>query len=424
MIAFFSNWFMLFPVAFSLFVGLRLAECSVDRGQPTLGVLTIRVMIALLFAFSLLAVGLRASALSLTWMVLLALFAFVIFWKNRRLERSAMLYTALGTVEPADQAAVAEFFRRENRGWVRRKATRLGRSLATGLSWWLALETLGIAKGVYERLAVRLQQQYGPQATKELQVGFHRMRSQEMLAPLQIEAEAERLLGRLLIFSWVVFLVPLVSMMMMFILPTFKEMFEEFGLELPPVMLAVIAVADGVGGWGAVVFGLLSLLILLTAGLGLLLWIFPQWMQLPGLRWLGRDYYRNVGYAAFARSLEQHPDLIQACVATENLVCIANVSQNYAHAAQLLRGGMSPSDAFVGARILSRRETQQLGLDDRDPSWGLQQMANWKATRMLARYSAVVQSLVVGLTLLLALIVGAVAVGFIQSLSTMIWSLS
>ena len=95
MTAFTSNWFVFFPLAFSLFVAIRLAEGSVDRRQTQLGQLAVRGLIGLLFLFAVLAVGLRASPLGLAWIGLLAVFAVVIAVKNRRLKRSAWLMTAL-----------------------------------------------------------------------------------------------------------------------------------------------------------------------------------------------------------------------------------------------------------------------------------------------------------------------------------------
>ena len=82
MTAFTSNWFVFFPLAFSLFVAIRLAEGSVDRGQSQFGLLVIRSLIGLLFLFSIFAVGLRTSLLGLCWILLLVVFTAVIVWKK------------------------------------------------------------------------------------------------------------------------------------------------------------------------------------------------------------------------------------------------------------------------------------------------------------------------------------------------------
>ncbi len=420
--AFTSNWYIFFPLAFSLFISLRLAQGSTDDGRSSRGLTVVRSVIATLFVFALLGVGLRSHILSFFWMALGGFFAGALFWKNRRLERSALLLSALHAETEPKQLSLTETFWIENRGWLRRTAASLRRDNSAGKSWWRALEERRIAKGVYERLAVRLIALYGP-STKQKS---HKQAAGELLTPLQVEAEVERMLGRLFIFSWTVFVFPLITMIIVFIVPTFKEMFEEFGLKLPPMMLAVIAVADVVSK-----FGLFFALVLVPWGIAivflmLLLWFFPQVLQRYPFRWLCNDYFRTAGFSALSYAIANESNLTLACQATGRLLAVEDLGRQYQVAASLLEEGMLPQQALLQAGLLERRERDafQIGFDHRDPSWCLQQLAGWKMSRMFARYSVLIQCAIVIITLLLAVVIGSVAVGVIQVLSTMINSLA
>ncbi|MCA9131617.1 MAG: type II secretion system F family protein [Planctomycetales bacterium] len=425
MIAFPANWFVLFPTALCLLVALRLAEGKADRRGQGLGTLAVRALIAMLFTFSVLAVGLRSSPLSIPWLLLMTVFAGIVWRKNRRLEQAAMLYTALGVKEPSNQAWLADSFYRENRGWVRSRAAALGRELARGQSWWTALERQGIAQGLYDKLAVRLTARYGePQAVQPEAIG-----DAEVLAPLQIEAEAERLLGRLFFFSWALLLFPILGVFLAVVVPTLDQLSRESGLQLPPLLRASLAVRDSATtfGWSNNLLSLITLLlitlgILAAIGLGLALWLYPRLLQRRPLRWLCRDYYRNLGFTALARALEHEPDLLRACQATAELVPLPHLSVRYTAAAQRLSQGATPREALRKSGLLSRREFQvmALGFDNSNPAWSLKQLGTWKTARMLSRYSLLVQLAVVVLTLLLGAIVGGLAIGTVQTLCNLI----
>jgi type II secretory pathway component PulF len=102
------------------------------------------------------------------------------------------------------------------------------------------------------------------------------------------------------------------------------------------------------------------------------------------------------------------------------------VAQTYQAAAILMEQGASPATAFQESQLLSKRELKAFGvsLASGDPAWGLRELASWKTERMLNRYSVIVQILVVLITLLMAVIVGLVAVGIMGALATLIDSLS
>ncbi len=417
-----SNWFVFFPLAVSLFVGLRLAEGSADLGGRSFGISFLRLVIATLLIFAILAVGLRGNPLGVVWLFLVGCFAFILFWKHRRLERSALLLTALQADDEAKQFTVCESFWFENRGWIRRVSAALRTDLVKGKSWWQALEQRGAARGVYERMAVRLVAKYG-QSPTSVSPNANRLGGRELLKPLQIEGEAERLLARLTIFSWVFLGLPLVSIVIAFVLPTLRAIMSEFGQPLPSVLSTIVAVADSAAtfGWGAALYvlplGLGAIMLL-----GGIVWFFPQLMQRWPLRWLCRDYYRTAGFTALAHALEHEQDLTAACQATIGLVSLDSVARTYALAAHSLLAGLTPRDAFRQAGLINRREFEAFGsgFDQHNPTWSLQQLAHWKMERMLRRYWILVQWAVVTITLLLAVIVGTLAVGIFQVLSEMV----
>lgn len=424
MFFYFSNWILFFPLAFCLFVAMRLSQGSVDQGKASWMVQTVRCFIALLMTFALLSIGFRPSPVTVVWLMLLAIFGFVIYWKSRRLERSAMLLTAMSAESFAQQQMLAAMFYDENRGWLRRKGNALRRDLAAGVAWNRALEMRGVAVGVYERIALRLQSAYG-RREEQVQLPGENIAGPE--SPLRIEAEAERLLGRLLMFSWAIMIPLVVSLIMTFIVPTFKEMFEEFGLDLPRSTQMMVRLADGSVQYGiAHMLSLLPIAMVAIAITCFTVWLFPSLMQIGPLRWFTGEYYQAAGFAAFASVASKESNLLAACRATAELVPVPYIARRYHAAAMLMEGGASPADAFVKSRLLAKADLAAYGhgLDERDPSWGLRQLASWKLERMLNRYSILVQIFVVLVTLAFAVVVGLVAIGLIDALAAMVNALS
>lgn len=414
---YFSNWIILFPIATTLFVALRMAAGSHDDGRRTVALLTLRLLAFLFFFFAFVSVGLRASPLSIVWILILLAMAIVMFFKNRRLERSALFYTLMHAQNSAQRTMLAEAFYSHNVGYVRRRARALIRSLAYSTNWAGSVEGCRIAKSSYERLSVRLRARYGFAANSPMNEQL------EQNEPLFVEQELERTLGRLLTLAWIVLLIPLLAFFMTFILPTFKYMFDEFGLDFPPVMQFMVSLVDdfAVMGWTSLL-ALLPLAFMAMLAMGMVLWFFPQLTRLPGIDWFFQSYYRNLGFVALRHACHHEPDLQKACEATAQLVPVGSVASSYHRAAELLRQGQLPSAAFAAAGVLLRREVRALaaGLDSSDPSWGLRQLASWKTERLLRRISTTVQWLIVSVTLLMGLIVGTFATGVLQTLSIMI----
>lgn len=422
MVVYSSNWLILFPIACCLFIALRMAQGTRDAHGPSFAQFGVRGLIALMFLFSLLAIGLRASILSVVWITILGIFAVIMLAKHRRLQRTTLLLTAMHATSIAEQQALVGLVVQEGRGWMRRKAGKVRRDLGLGMDWSRSLEFRGIAKGVYERLALRLQERYG--AVHDSNTPRARA---FVLRPNRVEAEAERLLGRLTLFSWVLMATPLLALIATFILPTVKQMYDEFGLELPPLLSSLVAISKGFTEWTWTALTVGTLLgfgsLLATC---MLLWSFPSLMQLVPFRLLARDYYRNAGLTALAATASREGNLVAACRAAAAVIPLPFVSESYVRAADALERGMPPTQALVEAGVIRTRDLREsaLCLDVDDPAWSFQQFAMLRIDRMLRIYSAASQVGLVVVTLLLAIVVGVVAVGFMQMLSNLITSLS
>lgn len=411
---------------------MRLSQGMADESRGSWMITAMRSLVLLMFWFSLLSLGLRGHWIGIIWLGLLAGFGFVFYWKRRKLERGAIFLSSLSAENLGQQQSLAGHFVEENVGWVRRKAQALRRDLAVGIPWERALENRGIARGAYEKLALRLQKTYGRQPESEGDL-VH------LLSPMRIEAEAERMLGRLMLFSWTVIVGPILLFIGAFIMPTFKVMFEEFGLMLPAPTRFLFSVADFSWQYGiAQLFGVLPMLFIVLVLFCLLLWLFPVVLQQPGFRWLCPDYYQNLGFSALAKAIQHEKDLVAACQQTAALVPVTHISRKYHLAADYLRRGEHYLSAFRHAGLLHPREMRIFessgfgdspgrkvaGNNSQDLAWTLQQLASWRIERMLNRYSIVVQLLVVLITIGLAIVVGLIAIGVMLALISMIASLA
>lgn len=435
-----SNWLILFPLAFSLFVGMRLSCGSVDDGRRSWTLMAVRALMVNCFVIAALAFGVTGHFVSIAWLVCIGVFAFIFFCKRRRLQRNALYEMCTQVSELPHQQLFVTYLIEENDGWLRRKAGRIQRDLAMGHDWIRSLEVRGIAVGVFERIHLRLRGMYGGSA-KGLQQTDPASTNDLSVSPLHIEAEAERMFGRLMMFSWGIFIFPIVAFVMAFIVPTFKEMFEEFGLSLPKVTLLMISLADfSADPFVSLLFMGIPVLLTACVMVGVLAWIFPTVLRLPMFRWLSGDYMKTAGFYALSTVLSRESDLVTAFQRTSEVLPLPNLSDDYLRAANGIEQGQSVPDALYSAGLLSRKELSvfdrsQRSADGKDasvehmslaqePVWGLQQYSVYRIERMLNRYSKLVQFAVFGMTLFFGAIVAIVAIGLIGALVSMISSLA
>lgn len=414
MLLYWSNWFILFPFALSMYIAMRLSIGSTDSLRKSLLGSVVRSSTVILMWFAFMAVGFRGW-LGAIWLFLIILLGFVLFRKRRRLERNVMLYAAMNIEQPSSQVALIEYFRQEPVGQLPRLAHRVLSDISGGIQWGRSLEKRRVGRGVYEVLTLRMLDHYGCTDSSTTHSGER--------TPLQIEAEVERLLGRFTVFSWVLTAAPVIILLLTFIVPTFNEILDEFGIEIP----AAFALFTGVGSTLALTMVItLSLCFLGICGTVIAVWLFPHLLQTWPLRLFCGAYFRSVGFSALGLVSQHEPNLASLFGRTSQVVPIDFVAKQYALASMKIEQGQSLPSALVDSRLLSRRELAAFKFDLSGPDavWALRQYASWRVERMLNRYSIVVQLLVVGLTLALAGMVGFIGYAFFGVLSQMVLSLS
>lgn len=410
MIAFLSNWLLLYPVAFSLFVAMQLSEATDDGRRVSVGVQVVRSAIFVLFAFALLAVGCRTSFLSIVWAVLFGIMTVVLLIKQSKLNRAAVTMTVLGCRNLSQIQRAAAFFAEEHGGFLGRKLHRFRLQLGQGIPWSYALEAAGFSKGSYERLAARLAARFGSPPTT----------SQDLNAPIRIEIEMERLLSRLSMLVWIMFFVPIFLLYQAVVVPTLLRMLQEFAVEVPPALDAIRSFRSA--GW---LFGGSALVAMVVFGCALLLWMVPRLTALMPFRLACGAYYRCLGFVALSRVSEHTADLTDACRQTAEIVPVKHIAIRFRTAVTCLERGQSPADAFSVAKLVRGNRLGDFSsiLDTTGVAWATHQLAAVEVERMLYRYSLVIQFLVVVFTLTFAVLVGLIAVGMFQALSSMIQSL-
>ena len=410
MISFLSNWLLLYPVAFSLFVAMQLSEATADGRKISIGVQVMRSTIFVLFMFALLAVGCRTSVLSIVWAILFGIMGIVLLIKQAKLNRSTVTMTVLGCHDLTQINRAVGFFAEEHGGLLGRKLRVLQRHLQYGIPWSSAMEIAGFCKGSYERLAARLASRFGQSAST----------SQDLNAPIRIEIEMERLLSRLSMLVWIVFFGPVFALYITIVVPTLMRMLQEFNVEVPPALLAISSF-DTLG-W---VFGGVALFAMLCFGFAVLLWLLPQLTSLPPFRWFCGAYYRCLGFVALSRVSEHTSDLTEACRQAAEVVPVRHIASKFQRAAAYLESGQSPTNAFAAARLIGGNRLGDFAsiVNTTGIAWATHQLATAEVERMLNRYSLVIQFLVFSFTLIFAVLVACVAVGMFQALSSMIMSL-
>ena len=417
-----SNCLILVPIALSLFVAVRLSLGSVDNARRSWLFSAVQASIVLMLLFGIFSLGFRAHGIALAWPVLLAIAGFVVLWKRRRLERDAMLQMAVQVNDLERQQALATFLAEHNVGWLRRRARELQEDLASGVSWFLALEMRGVARGAYERLALRMQHLFGKQKDEDVAPS-------QVMSPLNVEMEAERLFGRMMVLFWFVKVGPILGLMAWLILPTFVDMFDEFGIEMTGAMQLLISLSDLSVSYFAVPVFVFVWWILMLSGIALLIWLFPAVLQMPVFRWLTGRYYYGAGFVALSRALEEEKNLPEAFDCSSRLVPVGFVAANFRQIAERLRSGEELAAAMQKSGTVARREMELftedvVGVDwARDPVWGLRQLSAWKVERMLARYSLLVQVCVFWVTILTGVVIGFFGLAVISSLAQLILAL-
>ena len=224
-----SNWLIFFPLAIALYVAQKLTLAQSDQGQRTWIGAVFHGLILTMLWFALMGFMMRWSLVSLIWLPIIFLFGTIYVWQRRRLARVAMLSSMTMPLNFNERQTLLSYYVDENRGYVRELAKKLQRDCGKS-PWGWVLEFHHVAKGLYEKLGLRLQHMYG--FTSE------ELKACEAISPLAVEGQIQRLLGRLLVLFWSILIFPVLYLFMIFVMPTVLSIAQEFNWKVPESWIA------------------------------------------------------------------------------------------------------------------------------------------------------------------------------------------
>lgn len=418
MINFSSNLAILFPLGCSLYIAMRLSDGQVDGKGGGWARALVYTITTLLITFSFAGVLFRAGLISLVWIFAATILCLLIWIKSQAVNRSLLLHSFASVDSNNARQQMADDFVQRNGWFVASKARQFRRALDAGLDWPKAIQEVGIAKTTAEIFSCRCMAEFGPNTEGSISPA---------LDPLRIQSEAERLLARLMLLPWSMFGFVIVTLMMWKIVPTFKLMFDEFGLVLPKSMLSFIALSDFVvqtplGG----LIGFFVFLIVVAFGCVAVVWFFPRLARLYPIRWFVRPYFRALGLTSLAMSIRRESDFSMACKTAAKRLPVPFMADELQAAGEFHSRGIPPEKAIVKAGILKSGEAELLNASVKTHSfsWAIEQVAVSTMERMLQFYSVAIQLLIVTTVFFFAVIFGWLAIGVIEVLSLMIQQMS
>ncbi len=410
-----ANLVVLFPLAVSLFVAMRLGEGMIG-GSRTGWVRSIAyIVIGLMITLSIAGVLIRIGVFGLIWLAGLSIVIVIIGIRSRALGRSAM-YHSLATVD-ADRnyALMAQDFITHNAGSVRRRAKRFLRSLDQLGDWSAAMESSRIAQSPSEKLSCRAKKRYGDNLE---QVSLPLVRAS------QVQQEAERLLARMYPIPVAVLGFVVLGLIMWRIIPKLAEILEEFNIELPMAISKVINISETIFSSHWWFFFAMALLALAAASaFNVIAWIFPLLAQRYPLRLLTKPYYRSLGLLSLSIAMKRQPEVRSACQSAASLMSVSFISDKLQQAGKLIELGQPPASALLGASMISRQQAALLQSAEsaQNLPWAIEQIANTTVERTLRFYAISSQILVVALVLVLAAIYGYFASAIVEALAQIIF---
>lgn len=404
-----SNFAILFPLGSCLYIALRLNDGQADSKEGGWVRSLLYTIASLLITFSIVGILFRFGPISLIWLIAAAFLGLLIWLKRRAINRLLLLqsFTSVSTDVARERMAVD--FVEHNRWFVASRAKRFRRALAAGMKWPEAMEKAGIAKTTSEIFSCRYMAAFAPEGDRGVPAS---------LDPFGIQAEIERLLGRLMVIPWLTLGGTIVVLVMWLIVPTLRQMMAEFDTEIPQSMQTFITFNDSMGSLLATLCFLLSI----AFGLIALIWIFPGLVLYHPFRWVARRYFGALALVSLAQSVRRQADFPQACKSAAEILPMRFIGKRMEASASLCLQGVSPDQALARTELLSAQEASLLSaaVETRSFPWALEQVAISSTERMLAFYSIAVQLLIVFLVLFLAVFFGWLAIGVIEVLSVMI----
>jgi hypothetical protein len=411
---FFANWNILFPIACSLFIGLRLAEAR--SGVRASGWLWdgLHAVVYCMMAMAFAGVIIRVSPMSVVWIVALICVAILMLLKSRMMGRMVLFSSLTFTDSPTLSLQIAQNFSRLNRGWLRHRAKFYADGLARGMNSHGSMMAAGIAKTPFEILLSGLINVYGRNMPQQLPTAIQ---------PLRIQEEFERMMGRMFVIPWLLLGLPLVLLIRWLVWPIFPEIYAEFQLPLGgptgnlllsahPVLLTTV-------GSLVAFFWVGTMAIFLFGYLGQ---IFPTLLLRAPVRWLFAPYHRSLCLVALAVTSRAETQIGRACEVSSQVVPLAVWSHRFLQVGKNLDEGASLGDSLRMAQLLTPGESQMLSsaVHSNSLCWFLQELAVAETEKMLRRYGILVQLVVVIAVVSFAVLYGWVVLGLVEVLYNLV----
>ncbi|TWT82744.1 type IV pilin biogenesis protein [Planctomycetes bacterium CA13] len=219
------------------------------------------------------------------------------------------------------------------------------------------------------------------------------------------------------------FALMVITFLLLFIMPTFEKMFDEFGLVLPAPTVLLIAVAAHLSPYiGLAILGVVLLLLIRSPVLASSLW--NTWSLMS----LGK---KTASPPVQVRSLLA--STIESGQSIETIVCSlshvhrhGNTGKRLSRAVSRIEQGADGWTALAKSKVLCSREARALALTQSPDTqaWLLDWSASKRQSRRDRQRFAWTETLSLLLTLTLAIVVGWTAIAVFLPLCDLIWGLS
>ncbi|MEZ6149511.1 MAG: type II secretion system F family protein [Pirellulaceae bacterium] len=332
-------------------------------------------------------------------------------------ELSLLRLLAVAHRERLDVRPLVGNLTNEFRGAARRRLARLSRRLAEGMPLVDALDQTPDALRDEDVLSLRFASGSGtlPQTYAEL---IERAQARSADAALQVRQALKYGFVLAIVFSL------LIAMMMTFISPTFKKMFEEFGLRLPATFAQLISTTD----WIARYLPLMMLFGLLAFGF---IWFvrpirhLRRWFELRPLR-----ASAQLQRAHLLRMLAQASGAGRPLPSSLSTLARYHFSRNTRVKLLVARNdielGADPWGTLAASQLINSNEAQSLSgaSSPRLRTWIMRRLAMQKEQVVYDRRATLAMLVHPAVVLFFGAIVAWVAVSFFSILVSMILSLS
>lgn len=332
-------------------------------------------------------------------------------------ELSLLRLLAVAHRERLDVRPLISNLANEFRGAARRRLKRLSRRLAEGVPLVDALEQTPDALRDEDVLSLRFANGSGtlPQTYAEL---IERAQARSVGAALQVRQALKYAFVLTIVFSL------LIAMMMSFIAPTFKHMFEEFGLRLPTTFAQLISTTSWIAAClpGLVLLGLLAF--------GFMWFVRPirhlrRWFELRPLR-----ASAQLQRAHLLRMLAQASEAGRPLPSSLSTLARYHFSRSTRVKLLVARNeielGADPWGTLAASQLINSNEAQSLSgaSSPRLRTWIMRRLAKQKEQAVYDRRAGLAMLVHPAVVLFFGVIVGWVAVAFFSILASMISSLA